>query len=226
VSGEYQGKVWQGPWRERRRVRWTISSDAGNGSLRRCPRCVDPLLGVSLRRPNVLWEVFSPPVNLRESVGNLLRKTRIFMERRGEGLVEFALVLPMALLLMFALIDLGRWYWIRETLQNAVRQAGRYAVTGQSSNGYTRVQSVAMVAQNAAAGLENLTITVSSSPDALAGWTLGTAGGPGDFVKIEIQAPLGFFTPGIARYFGPSGSNTIDDAVAFRNENFPPSEAN
>jgi Flp pilus assembly protein TadG len=187
---------------------------------------VDARFGVSLRRSNSLCEVFFLPVNLSESVGNLLRKIQMFMERRGEGLVEFSLVLPMFLLLMFALIDLGRWYWIRETLENAVRQAGRYAVTGQSSNGYTRVQSIEMVAQNAAAGLENLTITVSSSPDALTSWTANSAGGPGDFVKVEIQAPLGFFTPGIARYFGPSGSNTIDDAVAFRNENFPASEAN
>ncbi len=148
------------------------------------------------------------------------------MERRGEGLVEFALVLPMFLLLMFALIDFGRWYWIKETLENAVRQAGRYAITGQSSNGYTRVESITMVAQGAAAGLENLTITVSSSSDSLASWTSGSAGGPGDFVKIDIQAPLGFFTPGIARYFGPTGSNTVDDSVAFRNENFPLSEAN
>src|SRR5208283_5944653 len=86
--------------------------------------------------------VFFSPVNLRESVGNLLRKIRIFMGRQGEGGVEFAVVLPLFLLLMFALIDFGRWYWIRETLENAVRQAGRYAVTGQSMPGDTRVQSI------------------------------------------------------------------------------------
>jgi len=159
-------------------------------------------------------------------VENLLRKIQMFMERRGEGLVEFALVLPMFLLLMFALIDLGRWYWIRETLENAVRQAGRYAVTGQSIPGDTRVQSIVAVATNAAAGLGNLTVTISSSPDVLTNWIANSAGGPGDFVKIDIQAPLGFFTPGIARYFGPSGSNTIDDTVTFRNENFPLSDAN
>ena len=158
---------------------------------------------------------------------NWIRKTRFFGDRRGAtDLVEFALILPMFLLLMFALIDLGRWYWIRETLENAVRQAGRYAVTGQSIPGDTRVQSITTVATNAAAGLQNLTVTVSSSPDALTNWIANSAGGPGDFVKIDIHAPLGFFTPGIARYFGPSGSNTIDDAVAFRNENFPLSDAN
>jgi Flp pilus assembly protein TadG len=133
----------------------------------------------------------------------------------------------MALLLMFALIDLGRWYWIRETLENAVRQAGRYAVTGQSLPNDNRVQSITQVAENAAAGLtNNLTVTVSSSSDALTNWVANSAGGPGDFVKIDIQAPLGFFTPGIGQLFGPSGSNTIDDAVTFRNENFPRSEAN
>ena len=89
------------------------------------------------------------------------------------------------------------------------------------------MQSITQVAENAAAGLtNNLTVTVSSSPDSLTNWIANSAGGPGDFVKIDVQAPLGFFTPGIARYFGPNGSNTIDDAVTFRNENFPLSEAN
>ncbi|MGO9246907.1 MAG: TadE/TadG family type IV pilus assembly protein [Verrucomicrobiia bacterium] len=160
----------------------------------------------------------------------MIRKIRFFIGRRGEGLVEFAFVLPMALLLMFALIDLGRYYWIRETVENAVRQAGRYAVTGQSLPGDSRVQSITQVAENAMAGLDTLnttTITVSSSPVGQSGnSTKGFAGYGGENVTINIQTALGFFTPGIARYFGPTGSNTLVESVTFRNESFPASQAN
>jgi Flp pilus assembly protein TadG len=144
-------------------------------------------------------------------------------------MVEFAMILPLFLLLMFALIDLGRYYWIRETVENAVRQAGRYAVTGQSMAGDTRVQSITQVADNAMAGLNTLdttTITVSSSPVGESGnSTSGFAGYGGENVTIQIQTVLGFFTPGIARYFGPTGSNTLVEAVTFRNESFSNSQA-
>jgi Flp pilus assembly protein TadG len=163
-------------------------------------------------------------------VGNLLSKARYFLSRRGEGLAEFALVLPMFLLLMFALIDLGRYYWIRETVENAVRQAGRYAVTGQSISGDSRVASIQQIAENAMNGLYSLnttTITVSSNPVGQPGnASSGFAGYGGENVTIKIQTALGFFTPGIARYFGPTGSNTLVESVTFRNESFPASQAN
>ncbi|HTS18676.1 MAG TPA: TadE family protein [Verrucomicrobiae bacterium] len=131
------------------------------------------------------------------------------------------MILPVFLLLMFALIDLGRYYWIRETVESAIRQAGRYAITGQGSP--NRVQSIQLIATNQLAMLKSPTVNVSSCPpDSLPNFVLGSAGNPGDFVKIEIITRLGFFTPGIAKYFGPNGSNTLDMAVVFRNENFLP----
>jgi len=162
---------------------------------------------------------------------NRPRRNRLFKDRRGTtDLVEFALILPLFLLLMFALIDLGRYYWIRETVEAAIRLAGRYAVTGQSMSGMSRVNSVKRVAQNALGPLYSLnttTITVSSSPVGQnpKGGTSGFAGYGGENVTIEIDTRLGFFTPGIARYFGPNGSNTLVEIVTFRNESFPNSQA-
>lgn len=51
--------------------------------------------------------------------------------RRGQTLVEFALTLPILLLLMFGVIEFGRIFQAWVTLQNAARTAIRYAVTGQ-----------------------------------------------------------------------------------------------
>ena len=44
---------------------------------------------------------------------------------RGQGLVEFALVLPIFLLLLFGVIDGGRYVFVNSTLSNAAREGAR-----------------------------------------------------------------------------------------------------
>ena len=44
---------------------------------------------------------------------------------RGQGLVEFALVLPVFLLMMFGLIDVGRFVYQTSTLSQAAREGAR-----------------------------------------------------------------------------------------------------
>lgn len=51
--------------------------------------------------------------------------------RPGQTLVEFALTLPILLLLIFGIIEFGRMFQAWVTIQNAARTAARYAVTGQ-----------------------------------------------------------------------------------------------
>src|SRR5437899_784452 len=61
--------------------------------------------------------------------------------RRGTAAVEFALVAPLFLLLVFGILDFGRLFYVQETLQHALREAGRFAVTGQHS-GTNRVTAI------------------------------------------------------------------------------------
>src|SRR5438045_8895737 len=51
--------------------------------------------------------------------------------RPGQTLVEFALTLPVLLLLLFGIIEFGRIFQAWVTIQNAARVAIRYAVTGK-----------------------------------------------------------------------------------------------
>jgi hypothetical protein len=46
---------------------------------------------------------------------------------RGQALTEFALVVPWFLLLLFSVIVLGLWVFYNQQLENAVREAARYA---------------------------------------------------------------------------------------------------
>jgi hypothetical protein len=54
--------------------------------------------------------------------------------RKGQTLAEFALTLPILLLLLFGIIEFGRLFQAWVSLQNSARAAARYASTGQPFN--------------------------------------------------------------------------------------------
>ncbi len=144
--------------------------------------------------------------------------------RRGQSLVEFALVAPLFFLLVFGITDFGRLFFTQETLQFALREAGRYAVTGQhmsqGGTNITRVASIKAIAQQKAIGIDVSNISISS------GGVSGFAGNPGDTVVVSLTTNLKLITPMIGRFFGPSQTYTFTVQTSFRNEPFDFSQAN
>lgn len=55
---------------------------------------------------------------------------------RGQGLVEFALVIPIFIFVLLGMIDVGRAVWANNAVANAAREAARYATVhgGTKSN--------------------------------------------------------------------------------------------
>jgi hypothetical protein len=55
---------------------------------------------------------------------------------RGQALAEFALVAPIFFLMLFALLDFGRYVYYVQILNNAAREGARYAIVhgGRSLN--------------------------------------------------------------------------------------------
>ena len=152
---------------------------------------------------------------------------RKFKGTRGEGLVEFALVVPLFFLLMFGIIDLGHLYFVQVTLENAVRQAGRYAVTGQKMTGETRLSSIVKVAQHAAPGLDLSQILISSGQGGSSVSSNGTptaAGLPGDTVTISLTTNLKLFTNMLGHFYGTNDVDTFTVSTTFRDERFPYSQ--
>jgi Flp pilus assembly protein TadG len=57
----------------------------------------------------------------------------------GAVAVEFAIVLPVLLLLVFGIIDFGHAYYMKQVLQNSCREGARYATRYQTDNSGNRI---------------------------------------------------------------------------------------
>lgn len=53
-------------------------------------------------------------------------------DRRGQALVEFALILPILVLLLVGVLDFGRAIYAYNTVNNAARQGARLAIVDQT----------------------------------------------------------------------------------------------
>jgi Flp pilus assembly pilin Flp len=53
---------------------------------------------------------------------------------RGQTLVEFALILPVLVILLVGIFDLGHVVWTNDGLSNAAREAARYAIVHGGSD--------------------------------------------------------------------------------------------
>ena len=152
---------------------------------------------------------------------------RLRLRDDGGATMEFAIVATVLFTVMFGCFEFACLMYGQITLQNAVRTAGRYAMTGNhlpdpNNPGHTlsRAASITQVAQQAAMGLDVSNIQISS----VLGGT-NNAGGPGDTVTISLTANLPLMTALIGQYFA-HGTYTTTVSATFRNEPFPPGNSN
>jgi Flp pilus assembly protein TadG len=68
-------------------------------------------------------------IGVKFSMLTALRRIRAFGRgNSGASAVEFALAAPFLFLLLFAIVEFGRAWWAKNSLQYAVERAARYAV--------------------------------------------------------------------------------------------------
>jgi Flp pilus assembly protein TadG len=61
-------------------------------------------------------------------------RSAVRRRRRGQALVEFALVAPIFFLILFGIIDFGRYIYYVQILNNAAREGARYAIVHGSNS--------------------------------------------------------------------------------------------
>jgi hypothetical protein len=102
------------------------------------------------------------------------RRSLLFRDDGAQALVEFALVLPVLLLIITGVLDTARAVWQSNTLAYAAREGTRYAIV-HGSGGDPQVgpcatcvnptdsglDNVVNVVRNAAIGVQNITVTIN-----------------------------------------------------------------
>lgn len=113
---------------------------------------------------------------------------------RGAAAVEFALLLPLLLLLLFGIIDFGRALNAQITITQAAREGARLVALNQPN--------VVGRTDAAAVGLSGVAVTVVTS--------CPPGAGPGVNADVRVSYPFTFITPlgAIASFFGGSAAGS------------------
>jgi Flp pilus assembly protein TadG len=162
--------------------------------------------------------------------------TGIFINRRsagGQSAVEFALIVPIFLLLVFGVMDFGRMLFVQENVQQAINLGARYASTGihqsgtnpQTNQPYTRTTSIGdyILQQASVSTSMGATLAAVQISSVLGG--VSNAGGPQDLETVSVTTTVPVMTPVISSFF-PNRQFTFTSTATIKNEPFPPGQTN
>jgi len=159
-------------------------------------------------------------------------KTITQMQQRkrenAQGMVEFALILPVLLLIVLGLIETGRLIFIYSSVTNAAREAARYgSATGNSDNGIPRfmdcdeiINAAVRVGFIGSVQPGDVTITYDNGPG-----TASLGGCPpnnaaiqtGTRILVEVESTFDTVVPGLLPYgnlqIGAESNRTIIRSV-------------
>jgi Flp pilus assembly protein TadG len=142
-------------------------------------------------------------MNRRAPVETVRRRAGRWRDESGAAAVEFALVLPMLVVILFGTIEFGRALHISHAVTDAAREGARRAVVRDGQNKQTTVPDLVQ-ARLASAGLA-WNKTLSGYAADCASWTMpagsasaivvsgcGWGGTTGTEARVVIRAPFPF----------------------------------
>lgn len=117
---------------------------------------------------------------------------------RGAAAVEFAIVLPVLLIILLAVVDFGRLFFVQVSLNAASREGARAASIGRTAD------DVASIVQDSSPGTARLSSLGQTT-------SLGVvedpcAATPDDTAVVEVSVPFDWVTPLELLQFYNSGS--------------------
>jgi Flp pilus assembly protein TadG len=119
----------------------------------------------------------------------------------GQSLVEFALVVPVFLLVLFAIVDFGMAFHAWITVTNSAREGGRLGSVHASAAAIEqRVRDTADTLDQ-----DNLSVTVTNADD--------QGGQPGESVVVDVSYSYSLMTP-LADLLNLVSGGTIPDTLS------------
>lgn len=148
--------------------------------------------------------------------------------QRGSAVVEMAIVAPVAFLLLIGVIEFSILFYTTLTLQYAVREGARYAITGRkdldpAASNQQRYLAVVQSIKNNAMGMYdscNPVISVNGTTYASSNaYADNMFGAPGQIVVLRIDCSWKLATPLVSSLF-PDGVYKFTVAATMQNESF------
>ena len=156
---------------------------------------------------------------------------RLVRNGKGVELMEFALVLPMFLMLSFAIVDFTLCFFAQHTLQYATREGVRLALVGRQLNDasgspLTREASIVKaIRDNVAVAVSPSAVQISIYPVETdfsdpSNWKVTqNAGAPGSYMRVRTSYIYHFMTPFVGSFVS-GGNLTLRAEATYRNELF------
>ena len=124
----------------------------------------------------------------------------------GQSLIEFALVLPIFLLLLFGLIDIGRYVYTANALNQAAREGARYGSVAGGTIGCSggRAACVRTTTLARLAGVPGATVTVACQRSTAGSWSSPSVSScrTNDLLAVTVDANFEVLTPIVGQLIG------------------------
>jgi Flp pilus assembly protein TadG len=142
-------------------------------------------------------------------MNGLLGARRLVRHEGAATLVEFALVVPVLMLLLLGVLDFGRAVSAYVTVSNASREGLRYAALHPAATAEPSIRD-AVLSRSVPLDTGRVTVRASYSNDGGNTWvdwsTPGTVKANQTSIRVEVTYPWSAATALIGRFFGPDGS--------------------
>jgi Flp pilus assembly protein TadG len=150
--------------------------------------------------------------------------------QRGVAAVEFALAAILFFTLLFSILDWSYLFFVNLTMQHAVREGARYAVTGQSAldpandgrrceaaREKIRIESMGLYDQTSS---ETIFKTINPATGNIADLGSGCYGA-GDLIIIQVKSKVSPITPFIRSFFSATNNEyQFSVSTTMKNEAF------
>jgi hypothetical protein len=132
--------------------------------------------------------------------------------RRGQALAEFALVIPVFMLVLGGVIQFGIFFWDQNTLNQIARDGGRFAATVQDCSSDTAIQTAITNLENSTpfAGTFGATIVSLPHDNPPTSPCPPTDNTQVLWVKVEVNATVPVFFPWVGGHISSAATYRME----------------
>ena len=163
-------------------------------------------------------ETYSPPDDRRSR-----RQRPGFRDQRGQALAEFAIVVPLLLVLLVGIVEFGSAWRSYQVLTNTAREGARMAVVANQASFGEVLEDIEERLRQGGLNPDRADVEFLCEGDDDGDWEECSVTNPGESTQVRISYPYNFvFLRPIANWVSDggefAGSVTMATGIVMRNE--------